>query len=173
MNKESKKFIENLIICIGLVVVIILLVLLTGCCSQRLLTTKSRDSVRVETIYRTEYRTDTAYIEIPKIVERITTKDTMSIIENDYAITEAIVSEGFLTHSLSTKPQERAIEVETEIITRDSIAYIDKEVEKIVEVEKPDTWWEQTQKKGFWLMLVAIILLILWHRLKGKISIFK
>lgn len=172
MKEETKRFIDDLLICLGLVVVMVVLVLLSGCCSQKLLSAESRDSVRVETIYRTEYRTDTAYIEIPKIVERITTKDTMSIIENDYAITEAIVSEGFLTHSLSTKSQERAIEVQTEIITRDSIVFIDKEVEKFVEVTKPLTWWQQTQIKSFWLMLVAIILFILWRRLKSKIGIF-
>jgi hypothetical protein len=53
------------------------------------------------------------------------------------------------------------------------------EIEKatIVEVEKPidkpDTWWEQTQKKGFWTMLIIFAILVLWHRLKGKISILK
>ena len=47
------------------------------------------------------------------------------------------------------------------------------EVEKIVEVERPETWLDKTQKITFWAMLSALVLYILWRRLKSKISIFK
>ena len=67
--------------------------------------------VRIETIHEM----DTVYIEIPRIVEKVVTKDTLSVLENDYAKSEACVSEGLLSHSLETKPVQHPVEIQNEI----------------------------------------------------------
>ena len=50
------------------------------------------EHLRTETRVETVFETDTIQVEIPQIVEKIITKDTISILENDYAISEACVS---------------------------------------------------------------------------------
>jgi hypothetical protein len=120
-------------------------------------------------IKRVEQVTDTVYVEIPKIVEKVK-RDTMSHLENEYAYSDAVVRGGSLYHSLGTKPHKKAVAVETEIEYRDSIVekIIEKEVVNIIEVEKPDTWWEQTQKKGLNIILIAVAILIVLRRILGK-----
>jgi hypothetical protein len=95
----------------------------------------------------------------------------MSHLENEYAYSDAVVRGGNLYHSLATKPHKKAVVVKTEIEYRDSIVekIIEKEVVNTIEVERPDTWWEQTQKKGFNLMLIALAIIIILKRLLGRI----
>ena len=118
--------------------------------------------VRIETIYKI----DTVYVEIPRIVERIITKDTLSVLENDYARSEASVSEGFLSHSLETKPVQQPVEIQKEIVYRDSIVFKDRIITERVEVEKPLTRWQNFKMKtgGFalGLLVIAIVFLILY-----------
>lgn len=134
--------------------------ILVGCCSAKVAapSSASSDSTVVRVEYRVEKVVDTVYIEIPKIIERVK-RDTMSHLENEYAYSDAIVKGGNLYHKLATIPQKKAVEVETKIEYRDSIIekIIEKEIVNTIEVEKPDTWWEQTQKKCFWVFLVLIL----------------
>ena len=66
--------------------------------------------VEVKTVVRTV--TDTAYIELPVIVEKVATLDTASVLENKYAKSEALVTAGALHHSLQTKPVREPVKVE-------------------------------------------------------------
>lgn len=139
---------------------IILLVVMTACCPCRHLTTSTRDSVRVETVIRTERIPDTVFVEIPVEVERQTVRDTTSHLETSYAVSDArIEPDGALFHSLANKPQNRPVPTEKEIIYRDSIVYRDKTVKEIVQVERELTWWQRTQMKGFWVLLLVILFL--------------
>ena len=79
------------------------------------------EKILVETRIETVYKTDTVYLEIPKIVEKIVTADTVSVLENEYAKSEASVSEGLLAHSLETKPVKLPAEVQTQVVYRDSV----------------------------------------------------
>lgn len=157
-------------------ILIFLSSLLVGCCHSKVTTPSvtATDSTMVKVVHRVEQVTDTVFVEIPKIVESVTKRDTMSLLENDYAISEVVIEGEELFHSLATKPQKKAVAVETKIEYRDSIVekIIEKEIVNTIEVEKPDSWWEQTQKKGFWAMLTVFILLILWRKVKNKITIF-
>lgn len=131
-----------------------------GCCPFRNLTTGTRDSVRIETIIRTERIIDTAFIEVPVEVLRQIVRDTTSHLETSFAVSDArINTDGSLFHSLENKPQNRPVSIEKEIVYRDSIVYHDRETEKIVEVPRPLTWWQQTQIRGFY-MLLALMLII-------------
>jgi hypothetical protein len=134
-------------------------VLAVACCPCRHLTTSTQDSVRVETVVRTEYIPDTVFVEVPLEIERQTVRDTMSHLETSYAVSDArITPDGSLFHSLANKPQKKPIPTEKEVIYRDSMIYRDRVNTDIVEVERKLTWWQQTQMKGFWIVLVVLVL---------------
>lgn len=176
MDNETKAFIEEMTLGIGLIVILLVVILLTGCCPAKVATNNAiYDSVVVRTVHKTEIVKDTIPYYIPAEREVITTKDTISYLENRWAYTEAVVSDGMLTHSLGIKDEPHKIVVDKVIEYRDTTIYkeVIKEIERIVEVEKPETWLEKTQKITFWAMLSALVLYILWRRLKSKISIFK
>ena len=142
------------------IVFALVLFLSLGCGSKRRVEVveRVRDSVRTEVRYRTEWRRDTVYLDIPKQVAERTAKDTVSLLETDYALSVArILPSGLLQHRLENKPQKRPHEVQTPIIYRDSIVYRDRDNTRI-EVRKerlPLTKWQRWQMRGFWLLLSA------------------
>ena len=132
-----------------------LLVLCLASCSPRVIT-------ETETIieYRDRIVTDTAVVEIPVEVEKIVTRDTISHLENTYAKSDAMVSEGFLHHSLESIPQY--IKVPVEVHVTDTL-YKEAEIRtETVEVEKPLSWWQKFRMDAFWWLLGAVVLLLLW-----------
>lgn len=140
---------------------ILILAAVTACCPCRHLTTSTADSVRVETIVRTEYIPDTVLVEVPVESERQTVRDTTSHLETSFAVSDArINADGSLSHSLANKPQKRPIPTEKEVIYRDSIVYRDRVNTEIVEVERKLTWWQQTQIRGFWVAIIIILVLL-------------
>lgn len=138
-----------------------------GCCPCRNLSTSVRDSVRIETVVRTERIVDTAFIEVPVEVIRQTVRDTTSHLETSFAVSDArIDADGSLFHSLENKPQKRPVSIEKEIVYRDSIVYRDRETEISIEVPRPLAWWQQAQIRGFW-MLFAILLIVFRKPISG------
>lgn len=143
---------------------IILLAVLTACCPCRHLATSTRDSVRVETVVRTERVPDTVLIEVPVERERQTVRDTTSHLETSFAVSEARIDpDGALFHSLENKPQNRPVPTEKEVIYRDSIIYRDRTNTEIVEVERKLTWWQQTKMRGFWVLLAVLAFVFRKH----------
>lgn len=133
--------------------------MLSGCCPCRRLTTGTRDSVRIETVVRTERIIDTAFIEVPVEVVRQTVRDTISHLETSFAASDARIDpDGSLFHYLANKPQKRPVSVETKVVYRDSVVYRDRETENVIEVPRPLTWWQQTQIRGFWAALALLAL---------------
>ena len=119
------------------------------------------EKIIVETRVETVYKTDTVFLEIPKIVEKIVTKDTISVLENDFAKSEASVSEGMLAHSLETKPVMQPIEVQTQVVYRDSVIVRDNVIVQTVEVEKPLTGWQSFKMTmGGWMLGIIIFLIV-------------
>ena len=118
----------------------------------------STDSTKVEVRYETKTVHDTAFVELPVIVERVATLDTASVLENKYAKSAASVSGGVLTHSLETKPVREPVSVEKQIVYRDSLVFRDKVQTVTVEVEKKLTWWQTLKMR---LGLVAIVLIVI------------
>ena len=110
--------------------------------------------------YRDTTIRDTAYFEVPVEVEKIVTRDTVSHLENSLAISDAMVTDGFLHHSLETKPQE--IPVPVVIHVRDTIRQEAQIIEKEVEVEKPLSWCQKFRQGAFLPLLLAVVLLLLW-----------
>ena len=119
------------------------------------------EKILVETRIETVYKTDTVYLEVPKIVEKIVTADTVSVLENDYAKSEASVSEGLLAHSLETKPVKQPVEVQTQVVYRDSVIVKDNVIVQTVEVENPLTGWQSFKMAmGGWMLGIIIFMIV-------------
>lgn len=136
---------------------------LSACCPCRHIATTQheiKDSVRVEVRTYTEYVRDTLYLEIPAISESVTVRDTTSYLENEFAESAArINSDGTLYHSLRTKPQKKCVPTDIPHYHTDSIAVADKVeyIEVAVPIERRLSWWQQTQMKGFWILLLLLV----------------
>lgn len=144
--------------------------LISGCCTQQKLGTSSlterSGEIRVETYI--EYRIDTMYIDIPSQMAEKTTRDSISYLENDYAISEARINiDGSLFHSLNTKSQKKAIEFQKPIERKDSIRteYIYTNTEIPIEVERELTFWEATCIRLFpWSVALLVLTIGLYFR---------
>ena len=124
-----------------------------GVCKKQQPTVVVRDSIRVE--YRDRIVRDTINYEIPVEVEKIVTRDTVSHLENRLALSDAVVSGGFLHHSLQTKAQTIYIPVETHV-TDTLIVQKDAEIRTETEyVEKSLTWWQKFRIGAFWWLLLV------------------
>ena len=133
---------------------------LTACGVARPVLESDNTKVEVKTVVKTV--TDTAYIELPVIVEKVATLDTASVLENKYAKSEASVSDGVLHHSLQTKPVMEPVSVESREIVRDSVVYRDRIQTRTVEVEKKLTVWQQAKMKVGGVCFILIILIGLY-----------
>ena len=120
------------------------------------------DNTKVEVKVVEKIVRDTAWLELPVIVEKVATLDTASVLENKYAKSAASVSGGVLTHSLSTKPVREPVSVERIEVVRDSIVYRDRIQTKTVEVEKKLTPWQQAKMKVGGICFILIILIGLY-----------
>ena len=119
------------------------------------------EMIQTETRIETVLQTDTVYLEVSKIVERIVTKDTVSVLENDFARSAAEVSDGLLSHSLETKPVKQPVEVQTKIVYRDSVVFKDVVITETVEVEKELTGWQTFKMRtgGITIMILSLLAL--------------
>ena len=116
------------------------------------------DSTKVEVHTETRYVHDTAYVELPVIIEKVATLDTTSTLENTYAKSEAVVANGILRHSLETKPVSVPVKVETKEVVRDSIVFRDRVQTQTVEFKKKLNWWQKLKlKAGGVLLLLTLI----------------
>ena len=120
------------------------------------------DSTKVEVHTETVIQHDTAYVELPVIVEKVATLDTTSTLENTYARSEATVTAGILRHSLETKPVSIPVKVETKTVYRDSLVFRDRIQTRTVEMEKKLTGWQQAKMKVGGVCLILIILIGLY-----------
>ena len=120
------------------------------------------ESTRVETHIETVIQQDTVYLELPAMVEKIQTLDTVSVLENKYAKSEASVSNGILAHSLATKPVSEPRIIDTKIVYRDSLVYVDKVITESVEVEKPMSSWDRMIHSLGYSYLGMLIALLGW-----------
>ena len=134
---------------------ILLALTLSSCCVCKKCPSQ-KDSVRIE--YRDRIIRDTTTFEVTKEVEKIVTRDTVSHLENSWAKSDALVSEGFLHHSLESIPQ--IIKVPYEVVVTDTLI-VEKTTEPVY-IEKPLTWWQKFRQGAFWWLVGGIALLLVW-----------
>ena len=132
--------------------------LCVACSVTRQATPSENISTEVKVV--TVYEKDTVVVEIPQIVEKVHTMDTMSVLENEFARSSAEISKGILSHSLETKPVQKQIEIQKEIVYKDSIVFRDRTVVETVEVEKPLSGWQQFKIKTGGVTVGILILLV-------------
>ena len=155
----------------------IILVLFSALCVACATARQAAPSEKIitETRIETVYKTDTVLLEIPKIVEKVVTKDTVSALENDYAKSQAVISDGLLTHSLETKPVQKPVEVQTKIVYRDSVIVKDNVIIQTVEVEKELTGWQTFKMKtgGFALGIIVLLIVCVILYFVKPLNLFK
>lgn len=124
---------------------------------RQVVVVEGKDSIRIEERVREIKVTDTLFVEVPMQKESTTVRDSMSHLENDYAISDArIMIDGSLYHSLETKPRIDTIPKELSVQAKDSIIYRYKLNTKVVTVEKPLGWFSQMR---LWLGNVMLVLI--------------
>ena len=150
--------------------ILLLVLCLSACGTARPLPVRDSTTVEVKTVERVVR--DTAYIELPVIIEKVATLDTASTLENKYVKSEASVSAGVLHHSLQTKPVREHVSVERIEVVKDSVVFRDRVQTVEVEVEKGLTPWQSLKMKAggvFMILLItALIYIILFNNLKLK-----
>ena len=141
---------------VSLITFAVALLLFSSCRTGRqVVVVEARDSVRVEERVREIKVTDTLFVEVPMQKESTTVRDSMSHLENDYAISDArIMIDGSLYHSLETKPRIDTLTQELYVQVRDTTIYREKVIPQIVTVEKGLSDWQKIQIRGFWIFLI-------------------
>lgn len=140
--------------------------LAVSCGAQRkAIDTQTRDSTRV--VVKTERieTIDTMYVELPRQSETVAVKDSSSHLENDVAVSDASVdANGYLHHSLKTKPRSIPVPSKNTKETRDSIVYRNKYVyiEKPVYVEAELNAWQKFMLRGFWVLAAMVGGYVVW-----------
>ena len=154
-------------------ILVLFSLLCVACGSVKQVTPTER--VVMETRIETVYQTDTVLLEIPKIVEKVVTKDTVSVLENDYAKSQAVVTDGLLAHSLETKSVQKPVEVQTKIVYRDSVIVKDNVIVQTVEVEKELTGWQTFKMKtgGFALGIIVLLIVCVILYFVKPLNLFK
>ena len=153
--------------------ILVLVFLLSACGVARPVLESDNTKVEVKTVEKVVR--DTAYIQLPVIIERVATLDTASVLENKYAKSEASVSGGVLHHSLQTKSVREPVEVQSREIVRDSVVYRDRVQTVTKEVDKPLTGWQQAKLRvgGFCFFLVILIFLYIIVTKFLNLNLFK
>lgn len=154
-----------------LLLILIPLLALISCRShQQTIVPPERVVTQIERV--TEVRWDTAYIEVPAQSAEITTRDSVSHLETDFAMSDARINpDGTLFHNLLNKPQERPAVVPTTVQRVDSI--VEREVPVVVYRDKPPNKWEQFKIDSFWWLIGAIAALLAINFRKPIISLIK
>ena len=142
---------------------IAILALTTACGMTRSL--QNSESSQVEVRTETVIQHDTAFVELPVVIEKVATLDTTSVLENKYAKSAVSVSAGVLNHSLETKPVSLPVKVENKIVYKDSLVFKDRIITETVEVERQLTQWQKFRMKlgelFFWFALGALTYFII------------
>ena len=136
----------------------LLLLLAASACSTVRQLPAVTDSTKVEVRVVEKIVRDTAWFELPVIVEKVATLDTASVLENKYSRSAALVTDGVLHHSLETKSVSVPVKVESKIVYKDSIVFRDRVQTLTVEVEKPLTGWQKAKQKVVGICFLLIIL---------------
>ena len=146
-KKDKKEIVKANATLLAFVLLAILGQLFVGCSPRITPPAEIRDSVRVEIRERPVH--DTAYVDVPLIKEVNVTRDTSSHLENEYAMSDASISNGTLRHSLETRPHKIAAPVT--IIVRDTLT-VEKKAETLIKEVNVLSKWQ-----GFQIILGRIL----------------
>ena len=146
-KKDKKEIVKANATLLAFVLLAILGQLFVGCSPRITPPAEIRDSVRVEIRERPVH--DTAYVDVPLIKEVNVTRDTSSHLENEYAMSDASISNGTLRHSLETRPHKIAAPVT--LIVHDTLT-VEKKAETIIKEVNVLSKWQ-----GFQIILGRVL----------------
>lgn len=142
--------------CLTLLIALFLLIVvfcLSGCKSPREVV---KEVTIIETHDSIHFVHDTLFFDVPVQTAQIVTKDSTSVLENDWAISHvAINKDGTLSHKLESKPQSVPVPFEKPVETKKQVIYRNREVKVPMPVEKPLTPWEKFRLDAFWWLVGA------------------
>lgn len=142
-----------------LILFVFLMLILCAGCGRKVVEPTIVEREHIVTNTRTEFVTDTVFVDIPAQTAQVVVLDSVSVLENDYATTTARINpNGTLSHTLATKPQSVPVEHPAQVIYKDSLVYMNKEVQVSIPVATPLTKWQRTAITWFpWaVMLLAL-----------------
>ena len=133
--------------------------LCVACSTMRQVTPREQTTVGVRT--KTVFVPETVFVSLPRIVEKVQTLDTVSVLENRYAVSEAQVSNGVLAHSLELKPVREPAIVQKQIVYKDSVIVKEVDVDHYIEMPAALTPWQSFKiKLGGYAFAFIIILIV-------------
>ena len=154
-------------------ILFLLLFLFVACSVTRQVTPREQTTVEVRT--NTVFVQDTVYVQLPAVSQSVETLDTVSVLENRYAVSEAQVSNGVLAHSLEVKPVRESAIVQKEIVYKDSIIVKEVDVDHYIEVPAELSAWQSFKIKlggyAFALIIILIVVAILYLLFHFKIKL--
>lgn len=143
-----------------LILIGILSILATSCC-RKAYPVKEVEKVVTKTEYIEKIRIDTVMVELPQESKEIITKDTISHLTISGSISDAMVSQGLLYHSLKTDPNYKPkviIQIKEVIKTKDSLIYVDKEVA----IKMPLTKYESRMINLGWCFIGLVLCILIF-----------
>lgn len=146
--------------CLTFVITIIIcaLLLLVGCKSPKEIV---REVTVIETNDSIHFVHDTLYFDVPVQTAQIVTKDSTSVLENDWAISQVSINkDGTLSHKLESKQQIVPVPFEKPVETKTQVIYRNRDVKVPVPVEKELTKWEKFRLSAFWWLLGASVVCV-------------
>ena len=135
-----------------------LLFLSVACSVTRQVTPREQTTVEIRT--ETVYVPDTVYVQLPAVSQSVETLDTISVLENKFAVSEASVSGNVLKHYLEVKPVNEPVAIQKEIVYRDSVVLQKVDVDHYIEMPAELTAWQSFKIKLGGYAFALIILLI-------------
>ena len=119
-----------------------------------------REQTTVEIRTETVYVPDTVYVQLPAVSQSVETLDTISVLENKFAVSEASFSGNVLKHYLEVKPVNEPVAIQKEIVYRDSVVLQKVDVDHYIEMPAELTAWQSFKIKLGGYAFALIILLI-------------
>ena len=136
-----------------------LLFLSVACSVTRQVTPREQTTVEIRT--ETVYVPDTVYVQLPAVSQSVETLDTISVLENKFAVSEASVSGNVLKHYLEVKSVKEPVAIKKEIVYRDSVVLQQVDVDHYIEVPAKLTAWQSFKiKLGGYAFALIIILIV-------------
>ena len=139
-------------------ILLFLLFLSVACGTIKQVTPREQTTVEIRT--ETVYVPDTVYVQLPAVSQSVETLDTISVLENKFAVSEASVSGNVLKHYLEVKPVNEPVAIQKEIVYRDSVVLQKVDVDHYIEMPAELTAWQSFKIKVGGYAFVLIILLI-------------
>lgn len=134
-----------------------------------------REQTTVEIRTETVYVPDTVYVQLPAVSQSVETLDTVSVLENKYAVSEASISGNVLKHSLEVKTVKESVAIQKEIVYKDSIIVKEIDVDHYIEMPAELTAWQSFKIKlggyAFALIIILIVVAILYVMFHSKFKL--